>query len=133
MSDFKTFGELLKVFDPSNSAFQAFPNDSICPECNRFLPGRADVEWIISQRPKVTSVPRCFCAKSLAESEERLERMASLPRSVRGPSGPRDWREESLETTRETTGNAEAKHLIKAFTLGNAAPIVILSGPPGTG
>ena len=133
MSDFKTFGDLLKELDPKGSPFQPLPNDSVCPDCLRVLPGRADVDWIIAQRPKITAVPRCYCAKNVAEAEDRLERLATLPRSVRGPGGPRDWREASLENTRDTQGNAEAKHLIKAFTLSNAAPIVLLSGPPGTG
>tara|TARA_R110000737_G_scaffold279670_1_gene286373 strand:+ start:353 stop:901 length:549 start_codon:yes stop_codon:yes gene_type:complete len=32
-----------------------------------------------------------------------------------------------------TDGNAEAVHLVKAFVHGNAPPIIMLVGPPGTG
>jgi DNA replication protein DnaC len=134
LSEIKSFAELLNSVNPSSSeSFQPLPNDSICPDCGRILQGRADVDWIIAQRPRITIVPRCHCAQQLAEAQDRLHRMANLPKSVRGPDGPRDWREASIANTRTTSGNVEAVHLVKAFALGNAPPIVVLSGPPGTG
>ena len=133
-SEFKSFAELLDSVNPSrDEAWQPLPNDSICPDCSRILQGRADVDWIISQRPNIKTVPLCHCAQRLAEAQERLHRMANLPRSVRGPNGPSDWREASMANIRETSGNAEAVHLVKAYALGNAPPVVMLSGPPGTG
>jgi DNA replication protein DnaC len=88
----------------------------------------------MSHRPDIKGpVPRCYCAKKVAEAQERLVQFSNLPRSVRGPGGPHDWRAASFENTRETPGNIEAIHLVKAYTLGNAPPIAMLSGPPGTG
>ena len=133
MSEIKSFAQILESVNPNRDGNMLFfPNDSVCTECSRFLPGRADVDWIISQRPNITTVPRCYCAKNLAEAQERLNHMAQLPRSVRGTT-PKLWHEASLANTRETEGNAEALHLIKAFVHGNAPPVVVLSGPPGTG
>lgn len=131
MSEIKSFGELVKQFQPTQDMIY-FPDDSVCPDCSRFLPGRADVDWIISQRPNITTVPRCYCAKNLAEAQERLHHMAQLPRSVRGAT-PNTWHEASFANTRQTEGNAQALHLVQSFTHGNAPPIVMLSGPPGTG
>jgi len=38
-----------------------------------------------------------------------------------------------MENTLSTPGNADAKHLVQAFISGNAPPIIVISGPPGTG
>ena len=138
MSDIKSFADVLEKFRDRlgniEESVRFLPDDAVCEECDRVLPGRADVEWILSHRPDIRMpVPLCHCAQQLAAAQDRLHRMANLPRSVRGPNGPRDWREASIANTQETSGNAEAVHLIKAFALENAPPIVVLSGPPGTG
>jgi len=110
------------------------PDDSVCPDCSRVLPGRPDVDWLLAHRPDIRGpVPRCHCAKKLLEAQEQLIRFANLPRSVKGAGGPYDFREATLENTVDTQGNADAKHLVQAFIAGNSPPIIMLSGPPGTG
>ena len=138
MSEIKSFADILEKFrsrlDNIEESVRFLPDDADCPECGRVLPGRPDVEWMLSHRPDITlPIPWCRCAHQLAEAQDRLHRIANLPRSVRGPDGPRDWREASMANTQGTSGNAEALHLVKAFALENAPPIVMLSGPPGTG
>ena len=138
MSEIKSFADILEKFrdrlDSIDESVRFLPDDAVCLECDRVLPGRPDVEWMLSHRPDIKlPVPRCRCAHELAAAQDRLHRIANLPRSVRGPKGPHDWREASMANTQETSGNAEAVHLIKAFALDNAPPIVMLSGPPGTG
>ena len=138
MSDASSLSELLRNFrsrlDDVEESVRYLPDDSICTDCSRVLPGRPDVDWMLSHRPDIKGpVPRCYCAKEVAEAKERLLQFSNLPRSVRGSGGPYDWREASFENTYDTPGNAEAVHLVKAYTLGNAPPIVMLAGPPGTG
>ena len=114
--------------------FSHIPDDSVCPECNRILPGRPDVDYIIEHRPDIRGpVPRCFCAQKVIDAERLLNQLADLPRSVRGPRGGAEWGEATLENIVDTAGNSEAVHLIKSFASGNAPPIVMLIGPPGTG
>ena len=138
MSDDSSLSDILSNFryrlENIEDSVRYLPDDAVCTECSRVLPGRPDVEWMLSHRPDIKGpVPRCFCAKKVAEAQKLLVQFSNLPRSVRGPGGPHDWREASFDNTRETPGNAEAIHLVKAYTLGNAPPIVMLIGPPGTG
>jgi DNA replication protein DnaC len=138
LSDANSLTELLgnfrKRLDDVEESVRYLPDDSICAECSRVLPGRPDVDWILSHRPDIKGpVPRCYCAKKVEEAKDRLVQYSNLPRSVRGAGGPHDWREASFDNTHDTPGNAEAVHLVKAYTHGNAPPIVMLSGPPGTG
>ena len=138
MSDADSLSDILNNFrqrlDNVEESVRYLPDSSICTECSRVLPGRPDVDWMLSHRPDIKGpVPRCYCAQKVAEAKDRLLQYANLPRSVRGSGGPQDWREASFDNTYDTPGNAEAVHLVKAHTLGNAPPIIMLSGPPGTG
>lgn len=138
MSDADSLSSLLASFktrlENIDESVRYLPDDSICPDCSRILPGRPDVDWMLAHRPDIQGpVPRCYCAKNLLEAEQQLLQFSNLPRSVRGPGGPHDWREASLANTVDTAGNADAKHLVQAFISGNSPPIIMLSGPPGTG
>ena len=133
-----SLGTILSEFKERLNAIDAnvrhLPDDSICTDCNRILPGRPDVDYIIEHRPDIRGpVPRCFCAQKIHEAEQLLHQLADLPRSVRGPRGGAEWGEATLANIVNTPGNAEAVHLIKSFAHGNAPPIVMLIGPPGTG
>lgn len=138
MSDADSLSNILANFktrlENIDESVRFLPDDSVCQDCSRVLPGRPDVDWLLAHRPDIRGpVPRCYCAKKLIEAEAQLTQFANLPRSVRGPGGQNDWREATLENTRDTPGNAEAKHLVSAFIAGNSPPIIMLSGPPGTG
>jgi DNA replication protein DnaC len=138
LSDGSSLADILNNFrdrlENIEESVRYLPDDAVCLECDRVLPGRPDVEWMLSHRPDIKlPIPRCRCAENVAKANERLLQFSHLPRSVRGPGGPSDWREASFDNTVETPGNAEAIHLVKAYTLGNAPPIIMLSGPPGTG
>ena len=138
MSTYDSLGNILADFqnriNSIDEAIRHIPADSVCAECNRILPGRPDVDYIIEHRPDIRGpVPRCGCANQKEESKQLLQKLANLPRSVRGTHGPNDWGEATLDNIVDTPGNAEAVHLIKSFAHGNAPPIVMLIGPPGTG
>lgn len=138
MSDAESLSGILLQFrhrlDNIEESVRYLPDDSVCDSCSRILPGRPDVDWMLSHRPDIRGpVPRCFCDQKIAEARERLLQFSNLPRSVRGPGGPYDWREATFDNTRDTPGNTQAKHLTQAFVLGNSPPIIMLSGPPGTG
>jgi DNA replication protein DnaC len=138
LSDADSLSDILANFkarlENIDESVRYLPDDSICPDCSRILPGRPDVDWMLEHRPDIRGpVPRCYCAKNLLEAKQQLIQFANLPRSVRGSGGPYDWREASLMNTVDTAGNAEAKHLVQAFIAGNSPPIIMLSGPPGTG
>ncbi len=138
MSTDDALGTILAQFQSRlmdiDEAVRHIPDDSICPDCNRILPGRPDVDWIIENRPDIRgAVPRCTCAQNRMDATDRLNKMASLPRSVRGKRGPNDWTEATMSNIVDTSGNATAVHLVKAYVAGNAPPIIVLAGPPGTG
>ena len=138
MSTYDSLGNILADFqnriNSIDESIRHIPDDSVCTECNRILPGRPDVDYIIEHRPDIRGpVPRCGCANKKEESRQLLQKLANLPRSVRGTHGPNDWGEATLDNIVDTPGNAEAVHLIKSFAHGNAPPIVMLIGPPGTG
>ena len=138
MSTYDSLGNILADFqnriNSIDESIRHIPDDSVCTECNRILPGRPDVDYIIEHRPDIRGpVPRCGCANQKEESRQLLQKLANLPRSVRGTHGPNDWGEATLDNIVDTPGNAEAVHLIKSFAHGNAPPIVMLIGPPGTG
>ncbi len=138
MSADDSLGSILAQFQKSindlDEAVRFLPDDSICSECDRILPGRPDVDWIIENRPDIHGpVPRCFCARNKIVAAHRLHEFANLPRSVRGPHGPNDWMAASLDNIIDTVGNVDATHLVKSYVAGNAPPIVMLIGPPGTG
>jgi DNA replication protein DnaC len=117
-----------------DEAVRHIPDDSVCPDCNRILPGRPDVDWIIENRPDIRgAVPRCVCAQNRIDAADRLNKMANLPRSVRGTHGPNDWTEATMTNIVDTSGNSDAVHLVKSYVAGNAPPIIVLIGPPGTG
>ena len=138
MSTYDSLGNILADFqnriNSIDESIRHIPDDSVCTECNRILPGRPDVDYIIEHRPDIRGpVPRCGCANKKEESKQLLQKLANLPRSVRGTHGPNDWGEATLDNIVDTPGNSEAVHLIKSFAHGNAPPIVMLIGPPGTG
>jgi DNA replication protein DnaC len=138
LSTYDSLGNILADFqnriNSIDETIRYIPDDSICTECNRVLPGRPDVDYIIEHRPDIRGpVPRCGCANKKEESKQLLQKLANLPRSVRGTHGPNDWGEATLDNIVDTSGNADAVHLIKSFAHGNAPPIVMLIGPPGTG
>ena len=133
-----SLGSILAQFQQTinnlDEGVRFLPNDSVCSVCNRILPGRPDVDWIIEHRPGINGlVPRCYCTRNKMDAAKRLHEFANLPRSVRGPHGPNDWIAASLDNIIDTPGNADATHLIKSYVVGNAPPIVMLIGPPGTG
>jgi DNA replication protein DnaC len=138
LSTYDSLGNILADFqnriNSIDETIRYIPDDSVCDECNRILPGRPDVDYIIEHRPDIRGpVPRCGCANHKEESRQLLQKLANLPRSVRGTHGPNDWVEATLDNIVDTPGNAKAVHLIKSFAHGNAPPIVMLVGPPGTG
>ena len=138
MSADDTLGGILAQFQSRmmdiDEAVRHIPDDSVCPDCNRILPGRPDVDWIIENRPDIRgAVPRGACAQNRIDAANLLDQMATLPRSVRGTRGPNDWLEATMDNIVDTSGNADAVHLIKSYVAGNAPPIVMLIGPPGTG
>jgi DNA replication protein DnaC len=117
-----------------DEAIRHIPDDCVCSDCNRILPGRPDVDWIIENRPDIRGpVPRCVCTQNRIDAADRLDKMANLPRSVRGTRGPNDWTAATMANIIDTAGNADAVHLMRAYVEGNSPPVAILIGPPGTG
>jgi len=126
--------EFKKRMNGIDESFRYIPDDAVCPECSRIMPGRPDVDYIIENRPDIRGpVPRCHCQDNKDRNAYILSQLADLPRSVRGSGGAHDWGVATMDNIVVTDGNAEAVHLVKAFVHGNAPPIIMLVGPPGTG
>jgi len=127
------------------------PEDGLCPSCDQLKRNHPQVNKVLAARQLqyfdvdtgrlVTAVPIPYCrcdqvvqeqaANQLSDALKR-ERDSNLPQSVRG-SRSRVFLDATFENFTARSGSSQAFEIATDYTVGNAPPMLLLLGGPGTG